>query len=144
MSFKIKFQLINSLKKKKNMSVPVPLLSPIPLLVRLVHGYLAGVWWVQSRSLSYILADRFSVRDESHRLSRSFILRGIPKDTSIRFQRETSQPCLFTAFFNVIMIPNSPFLTYVPFFQLTFTGQSIKSLPLFCITSLSRTYLTLT
>lgn len=77
---------------------PTPFLSPIPFLVRQLPGYLAGDWWVESWSLSYILADRFSVRDESHRLSRSFILGGIPKDTSIRFQREPSQSYLFTAF----------------------------------------------
>ncbi|KAM7389195.1 hypothetical protein PAMP_023188 [Pampus punctatissimus] len=28
-----------------------------------------GDWWVESRSLSYILAHRFLVRDESHRLN---------------------------------------------------------------------------
>lgn len=73
-------------------------LSLIPFLVRQLPGNLAGDWCVENRSLSYILAHRFSVRDESHRLSRSFILGGIPKDTSIRFQREPSQSYLFTAF----------------------------------------------
>lgn len=79
------------------------LYSEAPLLLYLLSG--ETVTWVfgrrllvESWSLSYIPAYRFSVRDESHRLSRSFILGGIPKDTSIRFQREPSQSYLFTAF----------------------------------------------
>lgn len=36
------------------------------------------------------------------------MLGGIPKDTSIRFLREPSQPYLFIAFFTIIMIANSP------------------------------------
>lgn len=65
---------------------------------RQLPGILAGDWQVECRSLSYILAHRFSLRDESHRLSWSFILGGIPKDTSINFQREPSQSYLFAAF----------------------------------------------
>lgn len=84
-------------KKKKNISYPTSFLSLVLFSVRQLPGNQAGDWWVESSSLSYILAYRFSVRDESHRLSRSFILGGIPKDTSIRFQREPSQSYLFTA-----------------------------------------------
>lgn len=95
------------------MSLPTPFLSSIPFLVSWLPGYLSGDWWVESRSLSYILAHRFSVRDESHRLSRSFILGGIPKDTSIRFQRELSQSYLFTAFSTSLQSQTraSPFLS---------------------------------
>ena len=94
-------QRLHRVKEKKKWEREVGYLTPlslIPFLVRQLPGNLAGDWCVENRSLSYILAHRFSVRDESHRLSRSFILGGIPKDTSIRFQREPSQSYLFTAF----------------------------------------------
>lgn len=101
-----------------------PLLSPVPS-----PGYLAGDWWVESWCLSYILPHRFSVRDESHRISRPFILGGIPKDTSIIFQREPNQSYLFTAFSTSLKsrirgsLPSSP----APLCCFTFTGHSIKS-----------------
>lgn len=120
-------------------------LSPIPFLLRQLPGNLAGDWWVESRSLSYIPAHRFSVRDESHRLSRSFILGGIPKDTSIRFQRDPSPSYLFTAFSMSLQsqtrasLPSSVYLSL-----LLHLHRSVhqKFPPLFYIASLLRTYLT--
>lgn len=108
---------------------PTAFLSSVPFLVRQLPGYLAGDWWVESWSLSYILAHWFSVRDESHRLSRSFILGGIPKDTSIRFQREPSQSYLFTAFSTSLQSQTRASLlsSLCPTLCFTFTGQSIKS-----------------
>lgn len=113
----------------KKMCWPTPFLSCIPFLVRQLPGYLAGDWWVESRSLSYILAHRFSVRDESHRLSGSFILGGIPKDTSIRFQREPRQSYLFTAFSTSLQSQTGllSFAFSAPLYCFTFTGQPIKS-----------------
>lgn len=126
--------------------MPCLLSSPILFLVRQLPGYLAGDWWVESRSLSYILAHRFSVRDESHRLSRSFILGGIPKDTSIRFQREPSQSYLFTAFSTSLQSQTR--LSLLSCLCLTFLLHLHRSVhqkfpSLFSIVSLLRTYLTL-
>lgn len=93
---------------------PTPLLSPVLFLVRQLPGYLAGDWWVESRSLSYILAHRFSVRDESHRLSRSFILGGHPKRHINQISKRTKPILFIYCLFNVITIPNqglSPFLS---------------------------------
>ena len=123
-----------------------PLLYPIPFLVRQLPGYLAGDWWVENRSLSYILAHRFSVRDESHRLSRSFILGGIPKDTSIRFQRELSQSYLFTAFSTSLHSQTrASLLSSLWPILLPHLHRSVhQKFPyLFYIVSLLRTYLTL-
>lgn len=129
-----------------SMCWPTPFLSPIPFLVRQLPGYLAGDWWVESRSLSYILAHRFSVRDESHRLSRSFILGGIPKDTSIRFQREPSQSYLFTAFSTSLQSQTrASLLSSLCPALLLHLHRSVhqKFPPVFHIVSLLRTYLTL-
>lgn len=135
--FEIKFYLSENKKS---------FLSPILFLVRKLPGYLAGDRWVESWSLSYILPHRFSVRDESYRLSRSFIQGFIPKDTSIRFQREPSQSYLFTAFSMSLLsqtrasllfflCPNLPLHLHRSVHQ--------KCHPLFYIVSLLRTYLTL-
>lgn len=144
---KLYFEINFYLKDKNKVWVgPTPFPSPIPSLVRQLPGYLAGDWWVESWSLSYILAHWFSVRDESHRLSRSFILGGIPKDTSIRFQREPSQSYLFTAFSKSLqsqtrasllssLCPTPPLHLHRSVHQ--------KFHPVFSVVSLLRTYLTL-
>lgn len=127
-------------------AILTPFLSPIPFLVKQLLGYLAGDRWVESWSLSYILAHRFSVRDESHRLSRSFILGLIPKDTSIKFQREPSQSYLFTAFLTSLQSQTRASLLSSLFLTLLLhLHRSVhqKFHPVFYIVSLLRTYLTL-
>lgn len=109
--------------------------------MRQLPGYLAGDRWVESRSLSYILAYRFSVRDESHRLSWSFILVGIPKDTSIRFQRESTQSYLFTAFSMSLQSQTRASLLFFPCpTLLPHLHRSVhqKFFPLFCVVCLLR------
>lgn len=94
--------------------LPSPVASP---------GYLAGDWRVESRCLSYILPHRFSVRDESHRIGRSFKLGGIPKDTSIiiiiilfYFFTRGTEPTLFIYCLSdiIIKIPNQVLTTFLP------------------------------
>lgn len=89
-------------------------------LVIQLPGYLAGDWWVESRSLSYILPHRFSVRDESHRLSRSFILGGDPKRHINQISKRTKPILFIYCLFNVITIPNQGPL----FFPLSATSPS--------------------
>lgn len=111
------FVVLNAIRLKLNMTCFILALHINTVLVLFPVALpepLAGGCWLECWSLSYILAHRFSVRDESHRLGRSFILGGVPKDTSIIFQREPSQSYLFTRVFNIIKIPNqglSYFLT---------------------------------
>lgn len=88
--------------------IPSPVASP---------GYLAGDWWVESRCLSYILPHRFSVRDESHRIGRSFVLGGIPKHTSIIFFffSKRTEPTLFIyCLSNIVKILKQVLTAFLP------------------------------
>lgn len=134
------------LERKRELAlllIPSPVASP---------GYLAGDWRVESRCRSYILPHRFSVRDESHRISRSFVLGGIPKDTSIIIififflQRKPNQLYLFTAFPTSLKsqtrcsLPSSHRPTMLPHLH---RSLHQKFHPMLFVVSLLRTYLTL-
>lgn len=121
--------------------IPSPVASP---------GYLAGDWRVESLCLSYILPHRFSVRDESHRIGRSFVLGGIPKDTSIIFSplltKRTAPAILFTAFATSLKSQTrcSPPSSRCPrLFSHLHRSCHQKFHPMHLVVSLLRTYLTL-
>lgn len=116
-------------------------------------GYLAGDWRVESRCLSYILPHRFSVRDESHRIGRSFVL-GASRKTHqsffffffFFFIKRTEPTLLFTAFATSLKSQTrcSPPSSHCPRL-LPHLHRSLhqKFHPMHFIVSLLRTYLTL-